>query len=395
MSRSPAAGLAAPPMLANSASSLASGSLHAQPAPGDSEVSRGAWVWSAVTFATVGDNQPRIGSRDDLQGEQVPTTSPTPALCYVRSSRRRTAGRGRSGSAASAAGRAVLAVRAGDGQPGLRPVPRAPGLDPVPAGRLPPLARHQLVLDLTRPEVARSVASAHVSAPSSHQTRALQPFSLRCATALFGQLSGWSGTSPGRPDARAELAADRAVQAAPRAASLRWCAASTAPTRGMHGVVAADGSAALSCVQLEPPPHAWPARSGSAASTRPAAPNHRRDAGRAGAPQPRWFGPGALDGVPGGFGDVLAPGRDGPAEGAVGKLIDVPPGVLLEPVVVPALRTPITQTGSAARFVRDVVLEVCTGWRACRQTGLVQVAYRTWDRCRSLTPGSWPRAWNR
>ena len=79
MSRSPAAGLAAPPMLANSASSLASGSLHAQPAPGDSEVSRGAWVWSAVIFATVGDNQPRIGSRDDLQGEQVPTTSSTPA----------------------------------------------------------------------------------------------------------------------------------------------------------------------------------------------------------------------------------------------------------------------------------------------------------------------------
>src|SRR5215472_11976073 len=30
-----------------------------------------------------------------------------------------------------------------------------------------------------------------------------------------------------------------------------------------------------------------------------------------------------------------------------------------------------------------------------RQTGLVQVACRTWDRCRSLTPGSWPRAWCR
>ena len=58
MSRSPAAGaIAAPPMVANSASSLASGSLHAQPAPGDSEVSLGAcvwaWVWSVVTFATV------------------------------------------------------------------------------------------------------------------------------------------------------------------------------------------------------------------------------------------------------------------------------------------------------------------------------------------------------
>ena len=33
------------PMLANSASSLASGSLHAQPAPGDSDVSRGlGWI---------------------------------------------------------------------------------------------------------------------------------------------------------------------------------------------------------------------------------------------------------------------------------------------------------------------------------------------------------------
>jgi hypothetical protein len=44
MSRSPEAGPipSEAPMLANSASSLASGSLHAQPAPGDSEVSRGA-----------------------------------------------------------------------------------------------------------------------------------------------------------------------------------------------------------------------------------------------------------------------------------------------------------------------------------------------------------------
>ena len=48
MSRSPEAGPIAgtpSPMLANSASSLASGSLHAQPAPGDSDVSRGA-AWA-------------------------------------------------------------------------------------------------------------------------------------------------------------------------------------------------------------------------------------------------------------------------------------------------------------------------------------------------------------
>jgi hypothetical protein len=32
---------------------LASGSLQAQPAPGDSEVSRGAWMCSAVTLVTV------------------------------------------------------------------------------------------------------------------------------------------------------------------------------------------------------------------------------------------------------------------------------------------------------------------------------------------------------
>ena len=30
-----------------------------------------------------------------------------------------------------------------------------------------------------------------------------------------------------------------------------------------------------------------------------------------------------------------------------------------------------------------------------RQTGPVHVAYRIWARCRSLTPGSWPLAWNR
>ena len=55
MSRSPVAGpvfmKGSGPMAANSASSLASGSLHAQPAPGEREVSRG--VWSAITLATV------------------------------------------------------------------------------------------------------------------------------------------------------------------------------------------------------------------------------------------------------------------------------------------------------------------------------------------------------
>ena len=46
MSRSPEAGLTGP-IEANSASSLASGSLQAQPAPGDSDVSLG--LWSGIT----------------------------------------------------------------------------------------------------------------------------------------------------------------------------------------------------------------------------------------------------------------------------------------------------------------------------------------------------------
>ena len=49
-------------MVANNASSLASGSLHAQPAPGDSDVSRGpGWIWvgSAITPATVARRAPR------------------------------------------------------------------------------------------------------------------------------------------------------------------------------------------------------------------------------------------------------------------------------------------------------------------------------------------------
>jgi len=48
----------------------------------------------------------------------------------------------------------------------------------------------------------------------------------------------------------------------------------------------------------------------------------------------RW-----LDGVPGGFGVVGAPGWGGPAERPVGQLVDLPAGLLLEPVVVSALRT--------------------------------------------------------
>jgi len=45
------------------------------------------------------------------------------------------------------------------------------------------------------------------------------------------------------------------------------------------------------------------------------------------------------DRVAGGLGGVLAAGRGSPPEGAVGKLVDVPAGVLFEAMVVPALRT--------------------------------------------------------
>src|ERR1700733_12183206 len=62
-------------------------------------------------------------------------------------------------------------------------------------------------------------------------------------------------------------------------------------------------------------------------------------------------------GVAGGFGGVLAAGRAGPAEGARGELLDFPPRILLEPVLMPALRTRITQTRPASGLERDVVLE--------------------------------------
>ena len=67
------------------------------------------------------------------------------------------------------------------------------------------------------------------------------------------------------------------------------------------------------------------------------------------------------DGVPGGFGGVGPPGRGDPAEGAVGKLVHSPPGVLLEPVVVAALGAGVAQARAAACFVRGVVLVVALG----------------------------------
>ena len=70
---------------------------------------------------------------------------------------------------------------------------------------------------------------------------------------------------------------------------------------------------------------------------------------------------GSSDGVAGGLGGVLPSGWGGPAEGAVGELVEVPPGVLFEPMVVAALRSAITQTRSATGLVGGVVLEVAGG----------------------------------
>ncbi len=105
---------------------------------------------------------------------------------------------------------------------------------------------------------------AHVSAPFSHQTGRYMPLPLRCATALFGHLGHRMGHHPGGPG-RAGRAGrlDRAVQAAPRRCihSGRVIRLDTPDdTAWMHGVVAADQSAALMCyVQLDEPRSDQPA----------------------------------------------------------------------------------------------------------------------------------------
>src|SRR6185312_9874063 len=82
------------------------------------------------------------------------------------------------------------------------------------------------------------------------------------------------------------------------------------------------------------------------------------------------------DGVPGGFGDVGPAGRSGPAEGPVGELVDFPLGVLLEPMVVTTLRADVAETGPAACFVRDVVVDVALGGRpAAHRAGAGRVPH--------------------
>src|SRR5690348_8368000 len=65
--------------------------------------------------------------------------------------------------------------------------------------------------------------------------------------------------------------------------------------------------------------------------------------------------------VPGRFGGVLPPGRRGPADSPVGKLVDRPARVLLETMITPTLRAAVAQARPPARLVRRVVVEVALG----------------------------------
>src|SRR2546423_77808 len=74
------------------------------------------------------------------------------------------------------------------------------------------------------------------------------------------------------------------------------------------------------------------------------------------------------------FGGVLPPGRGGPPERPVGKLVDVPAGVLLEPVVVPTFRAAVAQARPSACFVGGVMFEITPlGWPAAARPGTGRV----------------------
>ena len=97
---------------------------------------------------------------------------------------------------------------------------------------------------------------AHVSAPFSHQTGRYLPLA-RCATALFGHLGiEWDITQASR-DELTDLAAWIALYKEHRALihTGRMIRLDTPDdTAWMHGVIAADQSAALMCyVQLDEP----------------------------------------------------------------------------------------------------------------------------------------------
>src|SRR5579862_3765100 len=58
------------------------------------------------------------------------------------------------------------------------------------------------------------------------------------------------------------------------------------------------------------------------------------------------------------FGGVLTTRGRGPPDDGRGQLLDLPPGILLDPMIMPALGAAVTHTRSAARLVRDVVFEI-------------------------------------
>src|SRR5260370_19495137 len=58
------------------------------------------------------------------------------------------------------------------------------------------------------------------------------------------------------------------------------------------------------------------------------------------------------------FGDVLAATRGGPPDGARRRLVDLPPGILLDPVIMPALGAAVTHTSSTTRLIGHVMLEI-------------------------------------
>jgi len=104
---------------------------------------------------------------------------------------------------------------------------------------------------------------AHVSAPFSHQTGRYMPLSLRCATALFGHFGVEWDITQAAEDELAELAAWIGLYKQHRALihGGRTVRIDTPDdTAWMHGVVAADASAALmSYVQLDEPRNDQPA----------------------------------------------------------------------------------------------------------------------------------------
>jgi alpha-galactosidase len=124
------------------------------------------------------------------------------------------------------------------------------------------LAR-QVIQRWTGQLVPPEYLGAHVAAPFSHQTGRFMPLSLRCATALFGHFGvEWDITQASAADL-AELTAWIALYKRHRGlihSGLVRRIDMPDDTAWLHGVVAADGSAALmSYVQLEPPPHGRPA----------------------------------------------------------------------------------------------------------------------------------------